>query len=528
MQSEQGKIEGKFYPLKNEELLEANKRLSPRAIIVMLHIRSLDPYRNGLYLKTADIAKDLDISRSTASRALKELDAAGYMDCEILEALVHVNDTGLGHPLAKTTTSDDQGTLTNRTEATKRGRGFGKNTHSARQKCTAEITDSERINSESCTALVKNDASEAEKTSEIDKSLTQSGSYPSKINKTDQENNVYLHTHESEPEEESKQTSSLPVNPSQAFVPKYDPKLGINIPGGAAQGGRRAYQQQRAMQAVQPSLAPTQIQTTPAPTPQAQQPASQPGTKIIPGPWLDEAGKLNKAFVAHIVKMWKSSPTASFHLMSDPDVAALVHRHFIKDPVSLETKWEAYAAVSYQHAENLCQAKLAGINLTDTDKAKLAANANAIAYVASTPQEEWTLPVAPALAGNQVNSLPQPAQLQPATQTVATLAVSQEPVVSVQPVVNFPPEVAQLTPEECSNNMKRLAEMLRGAGKRMQKQDAEVRTAKAFPSSLTEAKEWLNDRILNKAAGEWAKRNGFGLVQDGSGWVAEILMPETC
>lgn len=118
-------------------------------------------------------------------------------------------------------------------------------------------------------------------------------------------------------------------------------------------------------------------------------------------------GRLDPAFVAHTVRMWKESPQASFHKMADEVVAALVFSHFCKPNSQIQVKWEAFCATSYRHAENLAQAKMAGIQLTNEDKQKLAANSSAIAYAAESNKDEWVLPVQPAIntVGN-VSALP--------------------------------------------------------------------------------------------------------------------------
>jgi DNA-binding Lrp family transcriptional regulator len=89
------KIEDKFYPLQRNEWVNACKKLSSGARDVLYYIRTADPYSNGTELAASAIAKDLGCNRSTVSRALKELDAKGYIDMEILVARVRLVGKGL-------------------------------------------------------------------------------------------------------------------------------------------------------------------------------------------------------------------------------------------------------------------------------------------------------------------------------------------------------------------------------------------------------------------------------------------------
>lgn len=91
----QSKIQGKFYPLQHQEWVAVCKDLSSRARDVLYYIRTADPYSNGVEITAAAIARELDCNRSTVSRALKELDAKGYIEMEILAAKVSVTGKGL-------------------------------------------------------------------------------------------------------------------------------------------------------------------------------------------------------------------------------------------------------------------------------------------------------------------------------------------------------------------------------------------------------------------------------------------------
>lgn len=89
------KIKGKFYPLQHDEWVKACKELSPAAKDVLYYIRTVDPYSKGVELTAAAIARELEVNRSTISRAFKELDAKGYVDMEILSAKLRVTGKGL-------------------------------------------------------------------------------------------------------------------------------------------------------------------------------------------------------------------------------------------------------------------------------------------------------------------------------------------------------------------------------------------------------------------------------------------------
>jgi hypothetical protein len=61
---------------------------------VLYFVRTLDPYGDGLDISIAEIARQLStdkrtVHRSTVSRALKELDAKGFIDMELLTGLRH-------------------------------------------------------------------------------------------------------------------------------------------------------------------------------------------------------------------------------------------------------------------------------------------------------------------------------------------------------------------------------------------------------------------------------------------------------
>jgi hypothetical protein len=95
------KIKGKFYPLNHKEVLSvAHANLTRFEIIVLYYIRTLDPYSNGIEINASQIAKDLSteektVCRQTVSRALKKLEREGYIDLEILRAIVKLSGKGV-------------------------------------------------------------------------------------------------------------------------------------------------------------------------------------------------------------------------------------------------------------------------------------------------------------------------------------------------------------------------------------------------------------------------------------------------
>jgi Fe2+ or Zn2+ uptake regulation protein len=92
-------IEGKFYPLQHDEWVRACQELTPSQRDVLYYIRTLDPYGNGVKITAAEIARLLStdrkiVHRQTISRALKELDAKGFIDIELVEVRVKIKPKG--------------------------------------------------------------------------------------------------------------------------------------------------------------------------------------------------------------------------------------------------------------------------------------------------------------------------------------------------------------------------------------------------------------------------------------------------
>ena len=96
----QAKIQGKFYPLQHDEWLNACRELTPAQRDVLYFVRTLNPYGDGLDISIAEIARQLStdkrtVHRSTVSRALKELDAKGFIDLELLMVKITIKAKGI-------------------------------------------------------------------------------------------------------------------------------------------------------------------------------------------------------------------------------------------------------------------------------------------------------------------------------------------------------------------------------------------------------------------------------------------------
>jgi DNA-binding CsgD family transcriptional regulator len=83
-----------FYKLTNEELLQM-RDLTPTQIIILLYLKSLDPfYEKTLEISVSQIARDLNLTRKTVSKAIDTLHHHGYIHREMTHCLVKV----LPHP----------------------------------------------------------------------------------------------------------------------------------------------------------------------------------------------------------------------------------------------------------------------------------------------------------------------------------------------------------------------------------------------------------------------------------------------
>lgn len=92
------KIQGKFYPLQQEEWLYACRELTGAQLSVLYYIRTTDPYNYGIEINCAQIARLLSkpertVHRQTVSRALKELVIKGYLSGRYRFTSIPVDDT---------------------------------------------------------------------------------------------------------------------------------------------------------------------------------------------------------------------------------------------------------------------------------------------------------------------------------------------------------------------------------------------------------------------------------------------------
>ena len=72
------------YRLTSEEWLRACRELKPSEKDVLYYLRTLDPFGDrAIEIKVREMSRGLGVSPSTVSRALKSLDAKGWIDLEI-------------------------------------------------------------------------------------------------------------------------------------------------------------------------------------------------------------------------------------------------------------------------------------------------------------------------------------------------------------------------------------------------------------------------------------------------------------
>jgi DNA-binding transcriptional ArsR family regulator len=75
------KINGKFYPLNNQEWERAWQELKPAEIRILYHLRTLDPWgEREMELGVSSLARDLKLDKGTVSRALRSLAEKGWID----------------------------------------------------------------------------------------------------------------------------------------------------------------------------------------------------------------------------------------------------------------------------------------------------------------------------------------------------------------------------------------------------------------------------------------------------------------
>ncbi len=84
------------YRLTSEEWATVWDTLKPAEIRILFHLRLLDPFGDrNLDIGVRELARTLNIDHSTVSRALKTLEAQGYIDLELLKVNVRIHSKTL-------------------------------------------------------------------------------------------------------------------------------------------------------------------------------------------------------------------------------------------------------------------------------------------------------------------------------------------------------------------------------------------------------------------------------------------------
>lgn len=80
----QTKIEGKFYPLQNDEWLSVAKKLTHSELLVLYHLRTLEPFGDKMTdASTKEVAEATGISQRSVQRALIKLSELQLIDLQI-------------------------------------------------------------------------------------------------------------------------------------------------------------------------------------------------------------------------------------------------------------------------------------------------------------------------------------------------------------------------------------------------------------------------------------------------------------
>lgn len=106
------KLGYKFYPLAKDEWVQACKELKPAERDILYYIRSSDPYNKGIEISITEMGRELGRDKSTVSRALKALDAKGFIDLELVKVKATVTGKGVLSPhnaVVSTQQEDDLG-----------------------------------------------------------------------------------------------------------------------------------------------------------------------------------------------------------------------------------------------------------------------------------------------------------------------------------------------------------------------------------------------------------------------------------
>ena len=97
-QQSRQQIDNKFYKLQNEEWVKACRELKPAEKDVLYYLRTLDPFGDKeLDLSVTAIANVLGKAKSTVSKALKVLDAKGWINIELVQIKAKVKSFPTGN-----------------------------------------------------------------------------------------------------------------------------------------------------------------------------------------------------------------------------------------------------------------------------------------------------------------------------------------------------------------------------------------------------------------------------------------------
>jgi hypothetical protein len=88
------KIDGKFYPLQNQEWVKICKTLTKSQISILYYLRSLDPYGNGMRIRASKIAEDLGITKRSVNGGIVVLEEKGYINLEDIDYSVKLSAGG--------------------------------------------------------------------------------------------------------------------------------------------------------------------------------------------------------------------------------------------------------------------------------------------------------------------------------------------------------------------------------------------------------------------------------------------------
>ncbi len=114
------KIQGKFYPLQHEELIELNKRLTASELAVYLWLKTNEPFGDKLVeADTKTIAIDLNISRRSVQRALVKLRQEKLIDLVITKFHYRVRSKSAESPPNTKEDSDNTNENSNNTSEVK-------------------------------------------------------------------------------------------------------------------------------------------------------------------------------------------------------------------------------------------------------------------------------------------------------------------------------------------------------------------------------------------------------------------------